>query len=171
MYFDEPISPTRATVLPSGLVNVGNWLLVAEVPEPHVGQVSEQSMCSFTISDEDGDVGVWFTVHCASSSFSWHHYVNGPRGPSVYLERDFLSQKQADRVVPMSEVQSGWYSRYFLVPKRDGTLCPILDFCVFKQAPQGLQVQNAHTPLAIVVCASHRLVQIRKSEGWVFSCG
>ena len=30
-------------------------------------------------------------------------------------------------MVSVSEVQSGWYSRYFLVPKSNGTLRPILD--------------------------------------------
>ena len=53
---------------------------------------------------------------------------------------------------PVSEVQIGWYSRYFLVSKSDGTL----------------QDQKAHTSLAIAVGASQRLVHIHRSEGCIF---
>ncbi len=30
-------------------------------------------------------------------------------------------------MVPPNVVESGFYSRYFTVPKKDGGLCPILD--------------------------------------------
>ena len=42
----------------------------------------------------------------------------------------------AIQVVPVSEVQSGWYSRYFLFPKSDGMLCPILDLVVLSKHPK-----------------------------------
>lgn len=40
-----------------------------------------------------------------------------------------LLWKRVIQVVPVSEVRSGWYSRYFLVPKSNGMLHPILDLC------------------------------------------
>ncbi|XP_065325845.1 uncharacterized protein LOC134621241 [Pelmatolapia mariae] len=41
-----------------------------------------------------------------------------------------LLQKRAIRVVPASETDKGWYSRYFVVPKKGGGLRPILDLRV-----------------------------------------
>ncbi|XP_019204408.1 uncharacterized protein LOC109195978 [Oreochromis niloticus] len=41
-----------------------------------------------------------------------------------------LLRKRAIRVVPASETDKGWYSRYFVVPKRGGGLRPILDLRV-----------------------------------------
>ncbi len=38
-----------------------------------------------------------------------------------------LLEKGAIEKVPPSERESGFYSRYFVIPKRDGGLCPILD--------------------------------------------
>ncbi len=38
-----------------------------------------------------------------------------------------LLEKGAVELVPPSELESGFYSRYFVVPKRDGGLRPILD--------------------------------------------
>ncbi len=42
-------------------------------------------------------------------------------------ELSSLLQKGAIEEVPQSEVERGFFSRYFLVPKRDGGLRPILD--------------------------------------------
>ncbi|KAL3976218.1 tctex1 domain-containing protein 2 [Sarotherodon galilaeus] len=41
-----------------------------------------------------------------------------------------LLQKRAIRVVPASEIDKSWYSRYFVVPKKGGGLRPILDLRV-----------------------------------------
>ncbi len=42
-------------------------------------------------------------------------------------EVDTLLRKEAIEVVPLHERESGFYSRYFIVPKKDGGLRPILD--------------------------------------------
>lgn len=42
-------------------------------------------------------------------------------------EINSLLSKGAIRIVPHTEAQGGWYSRYFVVPKRNGKLRPILD--------------------------------------------
>ncbi len=48
---------------------------------------------------------------------------------ALVMERevDTLLRKEAIEVVPPHERESGFYSRYFIVPKKDGGLCPILD--------------------------------------------
>ena len=44
-----------------------------------------------------------------------------------------LLSKNAIRVVPTSEANRGWYSRYFVVPKKGGGLRPILDLRVLNK--------------------------------------
>ncbi len=41
-----------------------------------------------------------------------------------------LLEKGAISFVPHSNRETGLYSRYFIVPKKDGELCPILDLRV-----------------------------------------
>ncbi len=54
--------------------------------------------------------------------------VNSAAKASVLQEElSSLLQKGAIEEVPQSEVERGFFSRYFLVPKRDGSLRPILD--------------------------------------------
>ncbi len=54
--------------------------------------------------------------------------VNSASKASVLQqELSSLLQKGAIEEVPQSEVEQGFFSRYFLVPKRDGGLRPILD--------------------------------------------
>ncbi len=54
--------------------------------------------------------------------------VNSAAKASVLQqELSSLLQKGAIEEVPQSEVEQGFFSRYFLVPKRDGGLRPILD--------------------------------------------
>ncbi len=50
-----------------------------------------------------------------------------PREITASRELSSLLQKGAIEEVPQSEVEWGFFSRYFLVPKRDGGLRPILD--------------------------------------------
>ncbi|XP_027901587.1 uncharacterized protein LOC114162038 [Xiphophorus couchianus] len=48
-------------------------------------------------------------------------------------EINTLLAKGAVRVVPASEAKRGWYSRYFVVPKKGGGLRPILDLRVLNK--------------------------------------
>ena len=47
--------------------------------------------------------------------------------PALEEEISILLQKQAIQRVPPQEVPDGFYSCYFAVPKKDGSLRPILD--------------------------------------------
>src|SRR4029434_5443099 len=51
------------------------------------------------------------------------------REQSHFLREEIISllRKEAISIVPLKERNAGFYSRYFLVPKRDGNYRPILD--------------------------------------------
>ncbi len=54
--------------------------------------------------------------------------VNSASKASVLRqELSFLLQKGAIEEIPQSDIERGFFSRYFLVPKRDGGLRPFLD--------------------------------------------
>src|SRR4029434_4415945 len=57
-------------------------------------------------------------------------------GQSHFLREEIVSllRKEAIRVVPPEEQASVFYSRYFLVPKKDGNYRPILDLRVLNKA-------------------------------------
>ncbi|XP_039882163.1 uncharacterized protein LOC120730097 [Simochromis diagramma] len=56
--------------------------------------------------------------------------VNAEAAMILREEIKALLQKRAIRAVPASETDKGWYSCYFVVPKRGGGLRPILDLRV-----------------------------------------
>ncbi len=66
---------------------------------------------------------------------------------ALVMERevDTLLRKGAIEMVPPHERESGFYSRYFIVPKKDEGLRPILDLCQFEPLSQQTEVQDAQT--------------------------
>src|SRR4029434_193230 len=58
------------------------------------------------------------------------------QGKSHFLREEIVSllKKEAISIVPPEEEASGFYSRYFLVPKKDGNYRPILDLRVLNKA-------------------------------------
>ncbi len=60
-------------------------------------------------------------------------------------EVDTLLRKGAIEMVPPHKRKSGFYSRYFIVPKKDGGLRPILDLHQFEPLSQQTEVQDAQT--------------------------
>ncbi len=60
-------------------------------------------------------------------------------------EVDTLLRKGANEMVPPHKRKSGFYSRYFIVPKKDGGLRPILDLRQFEPLSQHTEVQDAQT--------------------------
>ncbi len=85
-------------------------------------------------------VSLW-VLRTIRSGYTLQFGRNPPRFDGVHLtvvnsaskasvlqqELSSLLQKGAIEEVPQSEVKRGFFSRYFLVPKRDGGLRPILD--------------------------------------------
>lgn len=53
--------------------------------------------------------------------------AHGDSARVLEAEISGLLEKRAIRRVPAGEVQKGYYSRYFLIPKKDGGLRPIMD--------------------------------------------
>ena len=52
---------------------------------------------------------------------------------SLSAEIQDLSKKQAVSVIPTHDRENGFYSAYFLVPKKMGGFRPILDLCILRQ--------------------------------------
>ncbi len=85
-------------------------------------------------------VSLW-VLRTIRSGYTLQFGRNPPRFDGVHLtvvnsaskasvlqqELSSLLQKRAIEEVPQSDVERGFFSRYFLVPKRDGGLRPILD--------------------------------------------
>src|SRR4029434_2079206 len=80
------------------------------------------------------------------------------RTVSLPTGRDCLpAQKKAISRVPFKERNAGFYSRYFLVPKRDGNYRPILDLRVLNKALM---------PLRFRMLTPRRLVQFIRPNDW-----
>ncbi len=64
----------------------------------------------------------------------------GPK-QALVLEQEVntLLRKEAIEVVPPLDRESGFYSRYFIVPKKDGGLCPILDLRLLNRSVMRLK--------------------------------
>lgn len=74
----------------------------------------------FTMADEGSDKGVEFADRCAP------HFC----GVITSMIPEVIAPvlREEIQVVPVSKVESGWYSQCFLIPKSEGMLRPILDF-------------------------------------------
>src|SRR4029434_6191999 len=81
------------------------------------------------------------------------------RGQSHFLWEEIVSllRKEAISIVPPEEEASGFYSRYFLVPKKDGNYRPILDLRVLNKALM---------PLRFRMLTPRRLVQFIRPNDW-----
>ena len=69
---------------------------------------------------------------------------------------DSLLLKRAIRVVPIEESQQGFYSRYFLIPKKGGALRPILDLRVLNSHLRKIHVQNVNNKSVVSVYPPRR---------------
>jgi hypothetical protein len=84
-------------------------------------------MHSFTMGKEDGDKRVRSAVQPPPFRGVITSMVSEVLAPVFREEISSLLQHQAIQVVPVSEVQSGWCSWYFLLPKSNH-----LKVCMFK---------------------------------------
>src|SRR4029434_5523495 len=81
------------------------------------------------------------------------------REQSHFLQEEIVSllRKEAISIVPPEEEASGFYSRHFLVPKKDGNYRPILDLRVLNKALM---------PLRLSMLTPRRLVQFIMPNDW-----
>ncbi len=78
---------------------------------------------------------------------------------ALVMERevDTLLRKEAIEVVPPHKRESGFYSRYFIVPKKDGGSRPILDLCLLNHSVSRLKFN---------MLTLRQVVSQIKSEDW-----
>lgn len=96
--------------------------------------------------------------------------VSSRRWVSSSLDEEIASllNKRAIWVGPPEDSHHSFYSRYIVIPKRGGALCPILDLKQPQHTPQKIQVQNAHIQCDISL--GKRLIHVtRWSERCIFS--
>src|SRR4029434_6656107 len=79
------------------------------------------------------------------------------REQSHFLREEIVSLLRKEAIVPPEEEASGFYSHYFLVPKKDGNYRPILDLRVLNKALM---------PLRFRMLTPRRLVQFIKPNDW-----
>ncbi|KAI2646402.1 Transposon Ty3-G Gag-Pol polyprotein [Labeo rohita] len=72
-------------------------------------------------------------------------------------EVETLLRKEAIEVVPPQDGESGFYSRYFIVPKKDGGLCPILDLRLLNRSVMRLKFK---------MLTINQVVSQIRSEDW-----
>ncbi len=80
-----------------------------------------------------------------------------------------LLAKDAIEPVPPAEMKSGFYSPYFIVPKKGGGLRPILDLCVLNRALHKLPFRML-TQRRIFNASVRSIVRSDRPEGRVHSC-
>ncbi|KAI2657129.1 Transposon Ty3-G Gag-Pol polyprotein [Labeo rohita] len=83
--------------------------------------------------------------------------VSPEQGLVMEQEVDTLLRKEAIEVVPPQDRESWFYSQYFIVPKKDGGLRPILDLRLLNRSVMRLKFK--------MLTVNQVLSQIR-SEGW-----
>lgn len=95
-------------------------------------------------------------------------YSCGERGGNNIegWNKQLVEQKSdtSDTSCSVSDTNRGWYSCYFVVPKKGGGLRPILDLVSAKQIPMHLQIQDANTKTAAERYKPRRLVNNVRSH-------
>ncbi len=96
--------------------------------------------------------------------------VNSTSKASVLQqELSSLLQKGAIEEIPQSDIEQGFFSRYFLVPKRDSGLRPILDLRQSEFFPLQREVQDADDENHHVSDSRRGLVCHYRHKGCIFS--
>lgn len=82
---------------------------------------------------------------------------------------EVLVLSQESEEIPLAQTESGFHRRYFVVPKKDGGLCPIFGLVSFKFCTQGEQFQDANDEVHFVSYQTRRLVCNHQSKGCILS--
>ncbi len=80
-----------------------------------------------------------------------------------------LLEKGAKEYVPLSNRETGFYSRYFIVPKKDGGMLPILDLRILNESIMKPQFQNVNFETNRVTDQIRGLVCHDRSQGRILS--
>ncbi|KAI2657288.1 Transposon Ty3-G Gag-Pol polyprotein [Labeo rohita] len=83
--------------------------------------------------------------------------VSPEQGLVMEQEVETLLRKEAIEVVPLQDGESGFYSRYFIVPKKDGGLRPILDLRLLNRSVMRLKFK---------MLTINQVVSQIRSEDW-----
>ncbi|KAL0188118.1 hypothetical protein M9458_015217, partial [Cirrhinus mrigala] len=90
---------------------------------------------SVTMAGQDDSARLCDSVRQASTQVQWCPFHFGPRRQRNCLAAgDCLLAKDAIEPVPPADMKKGFYSPYFIVPKKGGGLRPILDLRVLNRA-------------------------------------
>ncbi len=81
-----------------------------------------------------------------------------------------LRQKKAIVRISTGKQLTGFYSKYFLVPKKDGGLRPILDLRQLNRFLKVLPFQNADNNTNFRIHRTRRMVRFHRPEGRIFPC-
>ena len=73
---------------------------------------------------------------------------------------DSLLAKGSVELVPRDTAQDGYYSHYFLVPKKDGGFRPILNLNHLSKCAEGVDFRMLHTPI---------LLSFKRKSDWLVS--
>ncbi len=89
---------------------------------------------------------------------------------ALVLEQEISSllRKEAIKVVPPLDRESGFYSRYFVVPKKDGGLRPILDLRLLNHSVRRLKFRMLTVKQVVSQIRSERLVRHDRSKRRLF---
>ncbi|KAL0147124.1 hypothetical protein M9458_057648, partial [Cirrhinus mrigala] len=96
--------------------------------------------------------------------------VGPEQAPVMEQEVETLLRKEAIELVPPHERESGFYSRYFIVPKKDGGLRPIIDLRQLNRSVMRLKFMDAYCQASNVTNQVQGLVCDDRSERRVLSC-
>ncbi len=135
------LSPSSWTRTPRALLHGGGRRCFQAFSTPHLRYVFPfTTLCFLSHFFHEWERLPW-VLRTIRSGYTLQFGKNPPRFDGVHLtvvnsaskasvlrqELSSLLQKGAIEEVPQSDIEQGFFSRYFLVPKRDGGLRPILD--------------------------------------------
>ncbi|KAI2644187.1 Transposon Ty3-I Gag-Pol polyprotein [Labeo rohita] len=96
--------------------------------------------------------------------------VSPEQGLVMEQEVETLLRKEAIEVVPPQDGESGFYSRYFIVPKKDGGLRPILDLRLLNRSVMRLKFKMLTINQVVSQIRSEGLVCDDRSKRRLLPC-